>query len=86
VLRCINDSSAMEARMAKRHRSKDGERDSEKVLGDKREVAEQGREGGTLARKVATRDEQKRAKERPAGKTRVTKSDEQDGGTDRGDE
>ncbi len=37
-----------------------------------------GRSGGELARKVGTRDEKKRAFERPGGATRVRKSDEQD--------
>ncbi|HAQ36334.1 MAG: hypothetical protein CMF74_13035 [Maricaulis sp.] len=35
--------------------------------------------GGNLARKVGTRDEMKRAKERPGGATRVRKADEKDG-------
>ena len=72
--------------MAERHRSNDGHRDTEDVLGDKDKIAEQGRAGGNLARKIGTRDEEKRAKDRPGGKTRVTKSDDQDGGADRGDE
>jgi len=72
--------------MPDRHRSKDGSRDSDKVLGDKTKVDHQGREGGALGRKIGTRDEQKRSTERPAGRTRVTKSDEIDSGTDRGDE
>lgn len=38
-----------------------------------------GREGGNLARKVGTRDEMKRAFERPGGATRVRKHDEEDG-------
>lgn len=37
-----------------------------------------GRAGGNLARKVGTRDEQKRAFERPAGSSRVRKRDEQE--------
>lgn len=37
-----------------------------------------GRAGGNLARKVGTRDTLKRAFDRPAGKTRVRKSDEKD--------
>lgn len=61
--------------MAERHRSKDGSRDSDWVLGEKGPVGQQGRAGGTLQRDIATRDERKRATERPAGKTRVTKSD-----------
>lgn len=61
--------------MAERHRSKDGSRDSEKALGEKGEIDQSGREGGTLQRGIASRDELKRAKERPAGATRVRKSD-----------
>ncbi len=69
--------------MAERKRSKDKSRDSEKILGDQTAISQQGRSGGDLARKVATRDEEKRANERPAGVTRVTKQDEIDTGTDR---
>lgn len=67
--------------MPERHRSKDGRRETEEILGDKTEVAQQGREGGRLAREVGSKDEQKRARERPAGATRVTKSleDEESG-------
>lgn len=64
--------------MAERKRSNDMSRDTEKVLGAEGGVSQGGREGGTLARKVATLDEQKRANERPAGKTRVTKRMEED--------
>ncbi len=71
--------------MAERKRSKDGTRDTEKVLGDAADISQQGRAGGDLSRKVGTRDEQKRATEDPAGPTRVTKQDEIDGGEDRGD-
>ena len=39
-----------------------------------------GRAGGTLPRDIATRDEAKRAFERPAGVTRVRKGDEKDKG------
>ncbi|MCF3596068.1 hypothetical protein LZG00_18965 [Rhodobacteraceae bacterium LMO-12] len=69
--------------MAERKRSKDKSRDSEKILGDQTAISQQGRSGGDLARKVATRDEEKRSNERPAGVTRVTKQDEIDTGTDR---
>ena len=68
--------------MPERHRSKDGRRETEEVLGDKTEIAQQGREGGRLARTFGTKDEEKRAKERPAGATRVTKSLEDEGGPD----
>ncbi|MEQ9258957.1 MAG: hypothetical protein RIG84_07640 [Roseovarius sp.] len=72
--------------MAQRHRSNDGSRDSEKILGDKTEISQQGRAGGNLTRKLGTRDEEKRAKARPGGATRVTGADERESGTDRGDE
>ncbi|MFP7571174.1 hypothetical protein [Marivita sp. S2033] len=67
--------------MPERHRSKDGSRDTDKVLGDDTEVSQQGRAGGRLARTVGTKDEMKRANERPAGATRVTKGmeDEESG-------
>jgi hypothetical protein len=41
-------------------------------------VSQAGRSGGRLPRDIGTQDELKRATERPAGKTRVTKSDEKD--------
>lgn len=72
--------------MAERRRSKDKSRDTDEVLGDKTQISQQGRAGGSLSRKIGTRDEEKRARERPAGATRVTKADERDGGADRGDE
>lgn len=66
--------------MAERHRSKDMSRDTDKVLGDKTRPGQQGRSGGDLARKLASRDERKRAGSRPAGATRVTGGDERDSG------
>lgn len=69
--------------MAERHKSKDGRRETEEVLGDKTEVSQQGRSGGSPAKEVGTKDEMKRANERPAGATRVTgdlkKGDQDDG-------
>ena len=69
--------------MPERHKSKDGRRETEEVLGDQTEVSQQGRAGGSPAKQVGTKDEMKRAKERPAGATRVTydlkKEDEDDG-------
>ena len=59
--------------MAERARSKDGSRDSDKVLGAEGAVAQQGRTGGDIAREVGTRDEMKRAGERPGGSTGETK-------------
>ena len=53
--------------------------DADHVLGAKGTVSQAGRSGGRLPRDIGTRDELKRASERPAGKTRVTKSDEKDG-------
>lgn len=66
--------------MLKRHRSNDGHRETEDVLGDKTQVSQQGRDGGRLARVVGTKDEEKRSKERPAGVTRVVKSIKDEGG------
>ncbi|MFW5654131.1 MAG: hypothetical protein ACOCYW_00600 [Roseicyclus sp.] len=62
--------------MTERSRSKDGSRDSDRVHGEPGAPSGQGRTGGRLARDVGTRDEKKRAAERPAGATRVRKSDE----------
>lgn len=61
--------------MAERHRSKDGSRETEEIIGDAADIDQKGREGGDIERRVATRDEQKRAKEKPAGVTRVTGQD-----------
>ena len=47
-------------------------------------VSQGGREGGRLARDIGTQDELKRAAERPAGATRVNKSDEKKRGTSDG--
>lgn len=41
--------------------------------------ADNSKSGGNLARDIGTKDELKRAKERPGGATRVRKGDEQDG-------
>ena len=53
-------------------------RESKDYLGAEGTISGQGREGGRLARDIGTRDELKRARERPGGKTRVRKSDEKD--------
>ncbi len=47
-------------------------------LGEAGAVDQQGRAGGQPARKVVTRDEEKRSNERPGGATRVEKRDEVD--------
>ncbi len=52
---------------------------SDHALGAKGTVSQAGRSGGRLPRDIGTQDELKRANERPAGKTRVKKSDEKDG-------
>ena len=65
--------------MAERHRSKDGTRDTDKILGKEGPVDQAGRSGGALGRDIGSEDELKRATERPAGATRVTKSKERDG-------
>ncbi len=62
--------------MAERMRSKDGKRETEEMLGETGDPALAGRAGGDLARRIGTEDEKKRAFERPAGATRVTKEDE----------
>jgi hypothetical protein len=62
--------------MAERKRSSDMSRQTERVPGARGEVSQQGSSGGELQRKVGSRDERKRAKERPAGATRVHKADE----------
>ena len=51
---------------------------SDDAFGAKGTISQGGRDGGRLARDIGTQDELKRATERPAGKTRVTKSDEKD--------
>lgn len=60
--------------MTERKRSSDGTRDTDRVLGEKGAVGQSGRQGGTLQRDIGSLDEMKRARERPAGVTRVTKS------------
>ncbi|MFP7672811.1 hypothetical protein ACG74X_05580 [Marivita sp. S0852] len=60
--------------MADRIKSKDGHKETEDILGAEGEVSHAGRSGGRLPREVGTKDELKRANERPAGATRVTKS------------
>jgi hypothetical protein len=58
-------------------RDKTDTSDSEKdAFGAEGSISQGGRQGGRLARDIGTQDELKRATERPAGATRVTKSDE----------
>lgn len=64
--------------MAERHRSKDGRKDTADVLGEPGTMDQKGRGGGRLARRLGSRDELKRATERPAGATRVRKRDEEE--------
>jgi len=59
-------------------RKKRARAEDKQSLGEPGAVAGQGRGGGRLAKEIGTEDELKRAFERPAGKTRVTKQDEQD--------
>ncbi|MBV7410038.1 hypothetical protein [Maritimibacter sp. DP1N21-5] len=70
--------------MADRHKSKDGRSETEEVLGEKPEkldeTAQEGRKGGNIARKVGTRDEEKRVDETSAGKTGVLGQDANDSG------
>ncbi|SDO76391.1 hypothetical protein SAMN05216196_10983 [Lutimaribacter pacificus] len=64
--------------MADRKRSQDRSKDTDRLFGPEGPVGHQGRTGGELQRKKASKDELKRATERPAGATRVRKSDEKD--------
>lgn len=59
--------------MADRHRSKDGERETEQFLGEPVGEMQQGRSGGDLARRIATKDEEKRRVHGDTSVTRVTK-------------
>lgn len=62
--------------MSKHPRTRQEDLESKEHLGEGGEPAGGGRAGGDLARKKGTKDEMKRAKERPAGATRVRKGDE----------
>ncbi|QPH54989.1 hypothetical protein [Pontivivens ytuae] len=53
-------------------------RKAESHLAEEGAIGGAGRQGGRLAREIGTKDELKRAFERPAGKTRVTKATEQE--------
>lgn len=64
--------------MAERKRAQEVRDETGELPGAQGNVSQQGREGGRLAREIGSRDEQKRATERPAGTTRVTKKDEAD--------
>ncbi|MBY6200230.1 hypothetical protein KUV65_02565 [Maritalea mobilis] len=69
--------------MAERVKSKDGRSETREIIGDvEKAPAFQGRDGGVLARKTATKDEMKRDHDGRFGATRVTKSDEDRPGTD----
>lgn len=70
-------TSEKENDMADRKKSTDMRRETEEVLGKQGSVSQGGRAGGRLARDIGSKDERKRAEERPAGATRVTKSDEE---------
>jgi hypothetical protein len=65
--------------MAERHKSHDGQRDTDAFIGEEATPGAQGREGGRLAREVGTRSEERRALEPDAGPERVRKADEPDG-------
>ncbi|WP_136637433.1 hypothetical protein [Pseudooceanicola onchidii] len=70
--------------MADRHRSQDGHRETEEILGDKPENLEapdqQGAKGGNIQRKVGSRDDRKRLDETSAGATRVLAQDQDSSG------
>ena len=78
--------------MAERHRSKDGTKETEKYVGDDATPGQQGREGGDIARRIGTKDEEKRRVQGDTSVTRVTKKYEKGEGnlgghhgTDKGD-
>ncbi|NHK27769.1 hypothetical protein FF098_007640 [Parvularcula flava] len=58
--------------------TRQGQLESREGLGEEGEPTDGGRAGGTLQKKKGTKDEEKRARERPAGVTRVRKSDEKE--------
>ncbi|WP_417210675.1 hypothetical protein [Antarctobacter sp.] len=68
--------------MTQRHRSKDGHRDTKDILGAEGSIPHGGHAGGRLSRHIGSKDELKRAYERPAGATRVTKSMAEERGND----
>ncbi len=54
--------------------------ETDQLFGAEGEVSQQGRSGGRLPRDIGSEDEKKRATERPAGATRVHRSDEKPAG------
>ena len=64
--------------MQDRKGTRQKELESPEYLGEDGAAAAGGRSGGNMARDVGSRDELKRSAERPAGVTRVQKSDEQE--------
>ena len=69
--------------MADRVKSNDGRSETEEIIGDAEKAPSfQGRDGGDLTRKTATKDELKRDYAGRTGATRATKSDEDRPGTD----
>ena len=59
-------------------KSRQDELESPEHLGEEGGPGQGGRAGGDLQKKKGTKDELKRAEERPAGATRVRKSDEKE--------
>lgn len=62
--------------MAERKRSNDGRRETKELFGADGTISHSGRAGGRHARQTGTKDELKRVFERPAGITRVSRSDQ----------
>lgn len=62
-----------------RPKTRQHELESQEYLGEDELPDEGGSVGGNLQRKKGAKDEMKRAKERPAGATRVRKSDKEEG-------
>ncbi|WP_375281882.1 hypothetical protein [Pseudooctadecabacter sp.] len=59
--------------MAERHRSTDGTRETEAYTSDLDTPSHAGRDGGDMARRIATKDEEKRRVKGDTSVTRVTK-------------
>lgn len=66
--------------MADRARSKDGVKETDDYIDDMDSPSQQGRGGGDLSRKIATKDEEKRRVDGDTSATRVTKKHEKGDG------
>lgn len=64
--------------MEREPNTRQGQLETPEHYGEEGPTGGEGRAGGTLQKDIGTRDEKKRATERPAGPTGVHKSDEKD--------